>query len=119
MGCVAYITRHGKYTGGGTTGCATDGDVRAVLAGPDLLPRRGRIVRRLIEELGFAATEAVAEPPLGGVVEEGSAVEEGDAVLGDGKEVLGERVEPAGGGEGGGGGEEGGEEAHGRGRREA
>ena len=49
----------------------------------------GRVLPGLVEELVLAATEAVLEPSLCGVVEEGTAVEEGDAVLGERVRVLG------------------------------
>jgi hypothetical protein len=70
-----------------------------------LLARRGGLPRSavggLIKELGLAATQAVGEPEGGGVVEDGPAVEEGDAKLGEGMGVRREGVEEAGGGQGG------------------
>ena len=42
----------------------------------------------LVEKLGLATSEAVTEPCLGGVVEKGESVEEGDTVLGKRVDIL-------------------------------
>ena len=69
------------------------------------LARRGGLPRSavggLIKELGLTATQAVGKPEGGGVVEDGPAVEKGDAKLGESMGVRWEGVEEAGGGKGG------------------
>lgn len=43
-----------------------------------------------IEKLELAALQAFLQPSLGGVIEDGQAIEKGDAILGESEEVFGE-----------------------------
>ena len=76
---------------------------RGVVRALNALERVGgprRLLPWLLEKLELAAAEALAKPALGGVVEDGEAVEEGDAELGERVGVFWDaRVVDAGGGE--------------------
>lgn len=43
---------------------------------------------RLVEELGLSSAETVHEPSLGGLIEKGETIEEGDAMFWEGVRVL-------------------------------
>lgn len=88
----------------GTGARCTDIRRRGVVVGFYALWRTGKPVRLLpglVEKLGLSSAEAVAEPALGGVVEDGKPMEERDAVFGERVRVLGDAgVVDAGGDEG-------------------